>query len=93
MKTIIAGALIAMVMLPPISIPIQSNQQQVEMQLLEDDVFQNKVKIFDYQGNLLKEMSAEDVAHDEITLSDFLILEHSGFAFEYLGDYYYLRDW
>jgi hypothetical protein len=93
MKTMITAALVAAAMLPGIETPVQSNQEQLlEMHLLADDVFENRIKIYDFQGNFLSEMRADDVAYDEITVTDYLMLESSGFAFKYLGDYYYLMD-
>lgn len=92
MKTITIGAVIVVAMLLGIPIPFQSNQEQVEMQILAEDALKSKVKVYDYDGNLLKEMNADDVANDEISVADHFILESSGFAFQYLGDYYYLRE-
>ena len=71
---------------------VDLNKEKVEMMLQADDLLKDKVRIFDYDGNLLKEMEAEDVAYDDISISDYLTLESSDFAFKYLGDYYYLRD-
>lgn len=92
MKLIISGAMLLVAMLPGISIPSQSTQELVEMQILADDVFNSRVKVYDYDFNLLKEMTADDVANEQISVADYFILEDSGFAFKYLGDYYYLRD-
>ncbi len=91
MKTLSIGVMIVAAMLLGIPIPFQTNQEKVEMQVLADDALQSKVKVYDYDGNLLKEMNAEDVANDDISVADHFILESSGFAFQYLGDYYYLR--
>ncbi len=92
MKTITTGVLIVVAVLLGIPIPFQDSQEQVEMQVLSEDVLKSKVKVYDYDGNLLKEMDADDVANNEITVSDYFILESSGFAFKHLGDYYYLRE-
>ena len=74
--------------------PIETGETQAKMEMLlfEDEVFQNKVKIFDYSGNSVQELSTVDVAENEISIAEYLILESSDFAFEYLGDYYYFRD-
>lgn len=92
MKTILTTAFLAVAMLFGIPIPFQGDQVKLEMQLSADEVFANKVKIFDYEGNLLKELRVDDVADHEISISDYLILESSGYAFTYQGDYYFLRE-
>ncbi|MEP5611847.1 MAG: hypothetical protein ABJP45_06330 [Cyclobacteriaceae bacterium] len=92
MKLLIAGTIFLAAMFPGIPIPLQSTQQLAEMQVLAGDVFKDKVKVYDYTGNLLKEMTAEDVANAQISVADYFVLDNSAFAFKYLGDYYYLRD-
>ena len=69
-----------------------SNSQGIEMQLSSETVFQEKVKIFDYNGALLKEYELTDVVNGEITTSDQFTLKESDFAFSYLGDYYYFSE-
>ncbi|MEP1095040.1 MAG: hypothetical protein ABJG78_08005 [Cyclobacteriaceae bacterium] len=92
MKLLISGTIFLAAMFPGIPIPSQNSQELVEMQVLADDVLKDKVKVYDYTGNLLKEMAAEDVANNQISIADYFVLDNSGFAFKYLGDYYYLRD-
>lgn len=92
MKTLFTGVLLATAMITGIPIPFQSDQELVEMQVLTEDVLKSKVKIYDYDEGLVKELNAEDVANDEISVADYFILESSGFAFKYLDDYYYIRD-
>ncbi len=92
MKTLLTGIFMATAMLtvnPPES---GETQAKMEMLLFEDEVFQEKVKIFDYSGNPVQELKAKDVAENEISIAEFLVLESSDYAFEYLGDYYYFRD-
>lgn len=73
----------------------QSNQprnEDLEIQLVTEIEFPEKVKIYDYDGNLLKEYLLADVANNDITFSDYFMLEESDFAFDYLGDYYYFTE-
>lgn len=92
MKTLLTSSLIATVLLSGSPVLQIGNSHQVNMQLQADEVLQDMVKVFDYHGNLIREMRVDDVAQDEISISDYLILESSHFAFSYLGDQYYLRD-
>lgn len=92
MKTLLTGMLMATAMLSSTSSFTDGAQAKLEMQILSDEAFQNKVKIFDYSGNLIKEMRADDVGQDQISVADYMLLENSDFAFGYLGDYYYFRD-
>lgn len=92
MKTLFTLAIIGLAMMLGTPIIENGQAQELEMQLKSDEMLQDKVKIFDFEGNLLKEMMAEDVAQNEITVSDFILLESSDFAFSYSGDYYYLRN-
>ena len=66
--------------------------QDLDMQLSAEFEFKEKVKIFDYDGELLNEYLLEDVVNNDITLSDHFALEESDFAFDYLGDYYYFNE-
>ena len=68
--------------------PMQSNQG-LRMQLETDLVFQKMVKVYSYEGSLIREFPLNDVANNEISVADHLILEESDFAFDYQGDYYY----
>jgi hypothetical protein len=61
------------------------------MQLHPEEVFEEKVKIYDYSGNLLKEFNVSEVATNQITVSDYMLLDASDFAFDYMGDYYYFQ--
>lgn len=63
--------------------------QGLDMYLTSEIEFQEKVKIYDYHGNLLNEYLLDDVVNNNITLSDHFIIEQSDFAFDHLGDYYY----
>ncbi|GAB4241368.1 MAG: hypothetical protein Tsb0034_18360 [Ekhidna sp.] len=68
---------------------VEFSNQGLDMQLETEKVFNEMVKVYDYQGNLIKEFNLADVVNNEITLSDHFILEQSDYAFDYLGDYYY----
>ncbi|MEM7298517.1 MAG: hypothetical protein AAF391_09665 [Bacteroidota bacterium] len=67
------------------------NDQGLNMQLSEI-VFQEMVKVYDYEGNLLREFQLTDVVNNNITIDDHVLLEQSDFAFDYLGDYYYFSE-
>ena len=71
--------------------PMQNNQG-LSMQLDTDLVFQKMVKIYDYQGSLVREIPLTEVVNNEISIMDHMILEESDFAFDYQGDYYYFGD-
>ena len=92
MKTLFTLVALGTMMLLGIPITKNGNAQQLEMQLLDEEVFRNKVKIFDFEGNLLKELTVDEVAQNEISVADYMILESSDYAFTYLGDYYYLKN-
>lgn len=66
--------------------------QGIEMQLSSEIQFEEKVKIFDYEGNLLKEYLLTDVVNNNISITDHFTLKESHFAFDYLGDYYYFSE-
>ena len=67
-------------------------EQGIEMQLASEIKFEEKVKIFDYDGNLLEEYALADVVNDELSSSDYYTLQESDYAFSYLGDYYYFSE-
>ncbi|MEQ9402559.1 MAG: hypothetical protein RIM99_03145 [Cyclobacteriaceae bacterium] len=92
MKILLTGIFIATAMFSGSELQTGENQAKLEIQLSEDDAFQNKVKIFDYKGNLVTELTTNDVANHNISISEYLILESSDYAFTHLGDYYYFRD-
>lgn len=71
--------------------PLQANQG-LRMQLETDLVFQKMVRIYSYNGSLIREFPLTDVANNEISVADHLILEESDFAFDHQGDYYYFGD-
>ncbi|WP_424962927.1 hypothetical protein [Ekhidna sp.] len=71
--------------------PLQANQG-LRMQLETDLVFQKMVKVYSYEGSLIREFPLNDVANNEISIADHLILEESDFAFDHQGDYYYFGD-
>ncbi len=64
----------------------------LEIPLDNDLVFQKKVMIYDYEGSLIREFLLEDVINHKISLTDHMVMEESNFAFDHLGDYYYLGD-
>jgi hypothetical protein len=70
---------------------MQANQG-LRMQLETDLVFQKMVKIYSYDGSLIREFPLNDVANNEISVADHILLEESDFAFDYFGDYYYFGD-
>ena len=68
------------------------SDQGLEMQLTSDIQFKEKVKIFDYDGNMLEEHPLSDVVNDKMSEADYYTLAESDYAFNYLGDYYYFTD-
>ncbi len=68
------------------------NNQDFDMQLSSEKVFQEKIKIYDYSGTLLKEYALTEVVNGDISTSDHFALEESDYAFNYLGDYYYFSE-
>lgn len=91
MKTLLTGSVLATLLSGAPTLQI-GDVPPLEMQLQVDEVLSEKVRVFDYHGNLLQEMKVEDVANDDISISEYFILENSHFAFDYLGDHYYLKD-
>lgn len=71
--------------------PMQANQG-LNMQLETDLIFQKMVKVYDYEGSLIRQFPLNDVANNTISVSDHLILEESDFAFDYQGDFYYFGN-
>ncbi|MFK7953120.1 MAG: hypothetical protein AB8B73_09755 [Ekhidna sp.] len=65
---------------------------ELEMGLSMEEIFQEKIIVYDYKGNLLKELKIEDVATDRISVTDHFFLDKSDFAFEHMGDYYYFKE-
>ncbi len=92
MKILLTSFLIAIGMHAGTSLLNGTDQEELEMMVLAEEALKDKVKIYDYQGSLITEFKAEDVANNDITVSNYLILNSSDYAFTYLGDYYYLRD-
>ncbi|MEQ8903689.1 hypothetical protein [Ekhidna sp.] len=66
--------------------------QGLSMQLETDLIFQKMVKIYSYEGSLIREFPLDDVANNQISVADHILLEESDFAFDYFGDYYYFGD-
>ncbi len=64
----------------------------LRMQLDTDLVFEKMVKIYNYDGALVREFPVSKVANNEISVVDNMILEESDFAFDFQGDYYYFAD-
>jgi len=69
-----------------------NTNQGLEIQLKTDLVFQHMVRIYSYEGDLIRELTVEDVANNDISVADYLILQDSDFAFDHRGDYYYFRE-
>ncbi|MEP1034433.1 hypothetical protein [Ekhidna sp.] len=69
----------------------QANQG-LRMQLDTDLVFEKMVKVYNYEGSLVIEIPLTDVAKNDVSVIDNMILEESDFAFDYQGDYYYFGD-
>ncbi len=66
--------------------------QGLYMQLDTELVFEKMVKIYNYDGELVREIPVTKVANNEISVVETMILEESDFAFDYQGDYYYFGD-
>ncbi|MEO9872342.1 hypothetical protein [Ekhidna sp.] len=71
--------------------PLQNNPD-LDMQLDADLIFQKMVKVYDYDGRLVRELLLSDVTDNQISLVDHMILEESDYAFDFQGDYYYFGD-
>ena len=92
MKPVLIFLLMAVSAMGISSEETSSNNQNLEMQLSSEIAFQEKVKIYDYDGNLMQEYLLKDVVNNDITIPEFFMLEDSDFAFDYLGDYYYFSE-
>lgn len=90
MKLLVAVSLLMAFPLANLSSENESNPD-LEMQLQMEKVFEEKVKIYDYNGILVKELNISDVATNQISVLDYMLLEGSDFAFDYMGDYYYFQ--
>lgn len=66
--------------------------QDLELLLSAEMIFEEKVKVYDYEGNLVQEVLISDVANNTLSSSEFFSIEESDYAFSYLGDYYYFSD-
>ncbi|WP_436514815.1 hypothetical protein [Ekhidna sp. To15] len=66
--------------------------QGLSMQLDAELVFEKMVKVYNYEGALVREIPLTKVANNDISVVDNMILEESDFAFDYQGDYYYFAD-
>lgn len=66
--------------------------QGLDMQLNSEIVFEEMVKVYNYEGELVREFQLSKVVNNEISLEDNLLMDQSDFAFNYLGDYYYFSD-
>lgn len=64
--------------------------QNVEVSMA--GTIENKVKIFDQAGNLVKEILRADFENNQMERSDYKLLAKSAFMFDYLGDSYFLLD-
>lgn len=92
MNTLFTTLMIAWSMLSYTPVAQIDDPRMLEMQIQSEVTFQNTVMIFDFDGNLIKELTVDDVASQEISVTDYFLLEDSHFAFSHQGDYYYLRD-
>lgn len=66
--------------------------QGLDMQLNSEIVFEEMVKVYNYEGELVKEFELSRVVNNEISLEEYLLMNQSDFAFNYLGDYYYFSE-
>ena len=92
MKSLLLLTLLGVSMLVGVPEEGVHDGQGLDMQLNSELVFPEMVRIYDYEGNLVKEFMMEDVANNDITINDHFLLNESDFAFSYMGDYYYLRS-
>ena len=68
------------------------DNQGLDMLLEMEIEYEEMVRVYDYEGNLVKEFKLASVVNNEISLNDHFLLEQSDFAFDYLGDYYYFSE-
>lgn len=92
MKTMFALLLITVTAMNDAPQKKQIENQDLELQLSAEMVFEEKVKVYDYDGNLVEEALISDVANNTLSSSQSFSIEESDFAFSYLGDYYYFSD-
>ena len=92
MKSILLLSLMAVSAIAGTSKDNLPRNLELDMQLASQMDFQEKVKIYDYNGNLLNEYLLTDVVNNDITVLDHFALEQSDFAFDFLGDYYYFSE-
>ncbi len=92
MKTLIITTMAVMLLLCGAAMIEGGISQGLEVQVSGEEVLQDKVKIYDYAGNLIRELSLREVSNGDIAVVDHILLESSHYAFSYLGDYYYFRD-
>ena len=92
MKTLLVISLLSL------SALVESSQKTIpathawEINFDEEIEFEKMVKVYDYQGKLMKEYELSQVVNNKITVSDHILIEESDFAFDYLGDYYYFSE-
>ncbi len=70
----------------------ERSNPELTMDIAMEEALQEKVRVYDYDGNLLKELKVTDVATNDISVIDHILLDESDFAFEHLGDYYYFQE-
>lgn len=58
---------------------------------LEALLTENKIRIYDLNGNLLEQYSQEQFISNELTLPELKEIIDSEFLFDYQGDSYYLK--
>lgn len=68
------------------------HNQGLLMQLDSEEIFQQMVRIYAYDGELLKEFTLTDVVNNNLSNADHMTLQESDFAFHQAGDYYYFGD-
>jgi len=66
------------------------NAEAAEMVITE--IAENKVKIFDAAGNLIKEILKADFDENTMDNSEYRLMAKSAFMFSYLGDSYFLLE-
>ena len=66
------------------------NAEAAEMVIAE--IAENKVKIFDASGNLVREILKADFDENTMENSEYRLMAKSEFMFSYLGDSYFLLE-
>lgn len=92
MKSLLILSLIAVSAISGTAEDNLPQSRRLDMQLTTQLEFEEKVKIYDYNGNMLNEYLLTDVVNNDITVLDHFALQQSDFAFDYLGDYYYFSE-